>query len=77
MNQNLLIDSALKGESYEKTYKSEIFSSYFQNIKELQNFLKFTQHNFVGDNPTLILGISYQVWKNPQKSLKGGTYGKK
>ena len=65
MNQNLLIDLTLKGESYEKTYKSKIFSSYFQNIRELQSFLKFTQHNFVGNNPILILGISYQVWKNP------------
>ena len=65
MNQNLLIDPALKGESYEKQFKPKMFSGYFQNIKELQNFLKFTQHNFVGNNPTLILGISYQVWKNP------------
>ena len=63
--QDLMIDPALKGESYEKQFKPKMFSSYFQNIKELQNFLKFTQHNFVGNNPTLILGISYQVWKNP------------
>ena len=65
MNQNLLIDSALKGESYGKQFKPKMFSSYFQNIRELQNFLKFTQHNFVGNNLALILGISYQVWKNP------------
>ena len=64
-SQDLMIDSALKGESYEKQFKPKMFSSYFQNIRELQNFLKFTQHNFFGDNLVLILGISYQVWKNP------------
>ena len=64
-SQDLMIDLALKGESYKKQFKPKEFSGYFQNIRELQNFLKFTQHNFVGDNPTLILGISYQVWKNP------------
>ena len=64
-SQDLMIDSALKGESYEKQFKPKEFSGYFQNIRELQNFLKFTQHNFVGDNPALIFGISYQVWKNP------------
>jgi hypothetical protein len=70
MNQNLLIDSALKGESYEKTYKPKMFSAYFQNIRELQSFLYFSRH-FSGSIATISLGLAYGMWKD----LKGGTYG--
>ena len=63
MSQDLMINLAEKGEPYEIIYKPKEFSSYFKNIRELQNFLQFTKDYFVGDNPVLILGISFQVWK--------------
>jgi hypothetical protein len=61
MSENFLT-AQFKGEPYEKQFQPKMFSAYFGNIKVLRSFLIFTQYNFVGDDPTVILGISYQVW---------------
>ena len=44
-----------------------MFSAYFENIKELKGFLKFTS-NFVATNAPETLGVAYKVWK----AIKGG-----
>ena len=86
MNQNLLIDPALKGESYEKQFKPKMFSGYFQNIKELQSFLFYAKY-FQTKNVVMGLGLAFKTHYNilmglglafkTLKLLKGGIYGKK
>jgi hypothetical protein len=71
MSQDLMINLAEKGESYEKQFKPKMFSGYFQNINELQNFLYFSRH-FQGSIATISLGLAYGVWKD----LKGDIYAK-
>jgi len=42
---------------------SLMFSAYFENIKELKGFLKFTS-NFVATNAPETLGVAYKIWKS-------------
>ena len=42
---------------------SLMFSAYFENIKELKGFLKFT-NNFVATNAPETLGVAYKIWKS-------------
>ena len=66
MSQDLMISLAEKGESYAKQFKPKMFSSYFQNIKELQRFLFYAKY-FKTNNIALTLGLTYQFLN------KGGT----
>ena len=59
-----LIDALEKRQGQGCTYgNSLMFSAYFENIKELKGFLKFTS-NFVATNAPETLGVAYKIWKS-------------
>ena len=68
MNQQekFLIDALEKRQGC--TYvNSLMFSAYFENIRELKGFLKFTS-NLVATNAPETLGVAFKLW---QSIIKG------
>ena len=68
MNQQkefFMVDAFLKY-GIDETLKYSEFSGYFQNIKELQSFLRFAKY-FTGGSITLNLGIAFKSWKEINK----------
>ena len=60
--QDFFIDAFEKRQG--STYGNfTMFSAYFENIKELKGFLKFTS-NFVATNAPETLGVAYTIWKS-------------
>ena len=60
--QDFFIDAFEKRQGC--TYgNSLMFSAYFENIKELKGFLKFSS-NFVATNAPETLGVAYTIWKS-------------
>ena len=46
------------------TYASSLmFSAYFENIKELKGFLKFSS-NLVATNAPETLGVAFKLWRS-------------
>jgi len=64
--QDFFIDAFEKRQG--STYgNSLMFSAYFENIRELKGFLRFSS-NLVATNAPETLGVAYKVWK----AIKGG-----
>ena len=64
MNQqeDFFIDAFEKRQG--NTYgNSLMFSAYFENIRELKGFLKFSG-NLVATNAPETLGVAYTIWKS-------------
>ena len=60
--QEFFIDAFEKHQG--STYgNSLMFSAYFENIKELKGFLKFSS-NFVATNAPETLGVTYKIWNS-------------
>ena len=65
MNQQkeFLVIDALKKRQGCTYVNSLMFSAYFENIRELKGFLKFSS-NFVATNAPETLGVAYTIWKS-------------
>ena len=49
------------------TYANSLmFSAYFENIKELKGFLKFSS-NLVATNAPETLGVAFKLWRSIKK----------
>ena len=67
MRKEFFFIDALEKRQGSTYVNSLIFSAYFENIKELKGFLKFSS-NLVATNAPETLGVAYKVWK----AIKGG-----
>ena len=66
--QDFFIDAFEKRQG--NTYKNfTMFSAYFENIKELRGFLKFTS-NLVATNAPETLGVAFELWRSIIKGKK-------
>ena len=64
--QDFFIDAFEKRQG--STYASSLmFSAYFENIKELKGFLRFSS-NLVATNAPETLGVAFKLW---QSIIKG------
>ena len=60
--QDFFIDAFEKRQG--STYaSSSMFSAYFENIRELKGFLKFSS-NVATNNAPETLGVAYTIWKS-------------
>ena len=60
--QDFFIDAFKKRQGC--TYENfTMFSAYFENIKELKGFLKFSS-NLVATNAPETLSVAYTIWKS-------------
>ena len=60
-SQDIIIDAQEKRQGFDYGYYPKMFSAYFRNIRELQNFLYFSRH-FLGGISTVNLGLAFKVW---------------
>jgi len=61
MNQDLMIDAQEKRQGFDYGDYPKMFSAYFRNVRELQNFLYFSKY-FSGNIITINFGLAYKVW---------------
>jgi hypothetical protein len=67
MKEDTFVDLALKGELYENQYFPKMFSAYFENIRQLQSFLKLSSYLVSINNVCETLALNYKVFQGLKK----------